>query len=54
MSRPPSSSSAVPDSLTDLVSRTRWEELAEAPPAGQWAPFRVTPSTTTADDLHPN
>ncbi|GAA5871915.1 hypothetical protein JCM3774_000727 [Rhodotorula dairenensis] len=31
-----------------------WEELAEAPPAGQWAPFRVTPSTTTADDLHPN
>ncbi|GJN92143.1 hypothetical protein Rhopal_005173-T1 [Rhodotorula paludigena] len=31
-----------------------WEELEEAPAPGQWAPFRVTPSTTTADDLHPN
>ncbi|GAA5827262.1 hypothetical protein JCM11251_001198 [Rhodosporidiobolus azoricus] len=31
-----------------------WEELEEAPAPGQWEPFRITPSTTTADDLHPN
>ncbi|GAA5888858.1 hypothetical protein JCM6882_002879 [Rhodosporidiobolus microsporus] len=30
-----------------------WEELEEAPAPGQWEPFRITPSTTTADDLHP-
>ncbi|BGO88598.1 hypothetical protein NBRC10512_002688 [Rhodotorula toruloides] len=30
-----------------------WEDLEEAPAPGQWEPFRITPSTTTADDLHP-
>lgn len=28
-----------------------WEELEVAAPEGQWAPFKQTPSTTTADDL---
>lgn len=29
----------------------RWSELEEAPVVGQWEPFRVTASTTSADDL---
>lgn len=44
----------APRSDHPVFPTCRWEDLAEAPPAGQWAPFRVTPSTTTADDLHPN
>ncbi|GAA5837277.1 hypothetical protein JCM9279_005639 [Rhodotorula babjevae] len=37
-----------------MIEFKSWEELEEAPAPGQWEPFRVTPSTTTADDLHPN
>ncbi|GAA5820513.1 hypothetical protein JCM3770_002281 [Rhodotorula araucariae] len=37
-----------------MIEYKAWEDLEEAPAPGQWEPFRVTPSTTTADDLHPN
>ncbi|KAM0751177.1 hypothetical protein T439DRAFT_325324 [Meredithblackwellia eburnea MCA 4105] len=28
-----------------------WEPLQESPEPGQWAPFSITPSTTSADEL---
>ncbi|GAA6002710.1 hypothetical protein JCM10207_007638 [Rhodosporidiobolus poonsookiae] len=37
-----------------MIEWKSWEELEEVPAPGQWEQFRVTPSTTTADDLHPN
>ncbi|BGP36392.1 hypothetical protein JCM10450v2_000292 [Rhodotorula kratochvilovae] len=37
-----------------MIEYKAWEDLEEAPAPGQWEPFRITPSTTTADDLHPN
>ncbi|GAA5848693.1 hypothetical protein JCM5353_000251 [Sporobolomyces roseus] len=37
-----------------MVEWKAWEDL-EAPAApGQWDQFKQTPSTSTADDLHPN
>ncbi|BGP12391.1 hypothetical protein JCM10213_002004 [Rhodosporidiobolus nylandii] len=37
-----------------MIEWKAWEELEEQPAPGQWEQFRITPSTTTADDLHPN
>ncbi|GAA5988558.1 hypothetical protein JCM11641_004603 [Rhodosporidiobolus odoratus] len=37
-----------------MIEWKAWEELEESAAPGQWEQFRVTPSTTTADDLHPN
>ncbi|GAA5858786.1 hypothetical protein JCM8547_004987 [Rhodosporidiobolus lusitaniae] len=37
-----------------VIEWKAWEELEEVPAPGQWEQFKITPSTTTADDLHPN
>ncbi|GAA6038586.1 hypothetical protein JCM8097_009433 [Rhodosporidiobolus ruineniae] len=37
-----------------VIEWKAWEELEEPAAPGQWEQFKVTPSTTTADDLHPN
>ncbi|GAA6059363.1 hypothetical protein JCM10212_003261 [Sporobolomyces blumeae] len=37
-----------------MIEYKAWEELETQPAPGQWEQFKQTPSTTTADDLHPN
>ncbi|KAK4055196.1 hypothetical protein OIV83_000476 [Microbotryomycetes sp. JL201] len=34
-----------------LIEVKAWEDLESPPEPGQWAPFKITPSTTSADDL---
>ncbi|KAM0793484.1 hypothetical protein ACM66B_000925 [Microbotryomycetes sp. NB124-2] len=34
-----------------LIEVKAWEDLESPPEPDQWAPFKITPSTTSADDL---